>query len=245
VLAADALAEDARWHYALPIHALVCAIVTICAVIGRPAAALLAPIGYLIGAGISHVACRVVPTRASPRRSSPLRSIRHVLQRPISGASAAIAAVLPLLFLRSIEPGTMAAVIGVVSAVVALLLTMLDYNVVRFMTESGYPAGRIIGIHARSVLIFLILTVVASLVLSDKLVAIVIFGVVLTALIFMTSRILAYRIHSKRIADTVVSVSAGIAFLTAVAMPMLLPVVVSAILWHLHRHAVRATWLLT
>jgi hypothetical protein len=121
----------------------------------------------------------------------------------------------------------------------------VDYNVVRFMTESGYPAARIIGIHARSPLIFLILTVFASLVLSDRLVAIVIFGVVLAALIFMTSRILAYRIHSKRAADTLVSVSAGVACLTGFSMPMLLPVVVIAILWHLHRRSVLATWLLT
>jgi hypothetical protein len=113
------------------------------------------------------------------------------------------------------------------------------------MTESGYPAGRIIGIHAWSLLIFLILTVFASLVLSDRLVAIVIFGVVLAALIFMTSRILTYRIHSKRTADTLVSVSAGVAFLTGFSMPMLVPVVVIAILWHLHRRSVPATWLLT
>lgn len=243
VLAADALAKDARWHYALPIHALACAIVTVCAVIGRPKAAVLATIGYLIGAGISHVVCRVVLTNATPRRSLSLRAIRHLLQRPISGALAAIPVVLPLLLLRSIEPGQMATVIGLLSATAALLLTMVDHNVVRFMTESGYPAGRIIGIHARSLLIFLILTVPASLALSDRLVAIVIFGVVLAALIFMTSRILAYRIHSKRTADTLVSIC-GIACLTGVAMPMLLPVVVIAILWQLHRRAVPVTWLL-
>ena len=245
VLAADALAEGGRRHYALSIHALVCVIVTICAVIGRPAAAVLSPIGYLIGAGICHVACRVVPTGASPRRFSPFPEIRRLLQRPISGAFAAIPALLPLLLLRSIEPGSMAAVIGLVSAVSALLLTMLDYNVVRFMTESGYPAWRIIGIHARSLLTFLILTVVASMVVSDRLVAIVICGVVLAALIFMTIRILAYRIHSKRIADTLVSICAGFACVTAIMIPVLVPVVVFAILWHLHHRAVPVTWLLT
>ena len=245
VLAADALAESARRHYALSIQALVCAIVTMCAVIGRPAAAVLAPIGYLIGAGIGHVAWRVLPRGASSRRSSPLRSITRMLQRPTSGALAAIPAVLLQLLLGSIEPGATAAIIAVVSAMAALLLTMLDYNVVRFLTESGYPAGRIIGLHAPSLLVFFILTVVVSLVLFDRLVAIVVFAVVLTALIFMTSRILAYRIHSKRIADTLVSIYAGIVGLTAVVMPMLLPIVVIAILWHLHHRAVQATWLLT
>lgn len=245
VLAADALAKGVRRHYALSIHASVCAIVTLCATIGRPTAAILAPIGYLIGAGICHVACRGMFADASPRRSSPLRAIGRLLQRPISGALAALPAVLPLLLLGSIEPGPMAGLIGLISAVAALLLTVLDYNVVRFMTESGYSAGRIIGIHARSLLMFLILTVFASLILSDRLVAIVIFGVALAALIFMTSRILAYRIHSKRTADTLVSICAGITCLTGFAMPILLPVVVIAILWHLHRRAAPVTWLLT
>ena len=194
VFAAQALADDAQRHYALSIHALISVIVTVCAVIGRPNAAVLAPIGYLIGAGLSHVVCRVTLTDASPRGSLSLRAIRRLLQRPISGALVAILAVMLLLLLKSIEPGQMAAVIGLVSATAALLLTMLDYNVVRSVTESGYSASRIIGMHARSLLIFLILTVPASLVLSNRLVAIVIFGVVLAALIFMTSRILAYRI---------------------------------------------------
>ena len=130
----------------------------------------------------------------------------------------------------------MAAIIGLVSTVAALLLTMVDHNVVRFMTESGYPAVRIIGIHARSLLIFLILTVVASLVLSNTLVAIVLFGVVMTALIFLTSRILAYRIH-RSTSPIRLSVS-GRALLShsgydadTVARRRL------AILWHLHHRA--------
>lgn len=245
VLAADALAEAARRHYVLSIHASVCTVVTICAAIGRPAAAALAPIGYLVGAGICHIACRVVLADASSRRSSPLRSITRLLQRPLAGALAAIAVALPLLLLRSIEPGPRAAFIGLVGTIAALLLTMLDDKVVRFMTESGYPAGRIIGIHVRSLLVFLIPAVFASLLLSDRLAAIVICGVVLAALILMTSRILAYRIHPKRTADTLVSVCAGVACLTGFLVPMLLPVVVIAILWHLHRRSVPATWRLT
>lgn len=244
VLAADVWAETVRRHYALSVHAWVCAIVTLCALIGRPTAAVLAPIGYLIGAGISHVARRVVPAGESPRRSSPFRGIEKVLQRPIAGAMAAVPVVLVLLLFRSIEPERMAILMLAVSAVAALVLTMLDYHVVRFMTESGYSAGRIIGLHARSLLTFLIPTLVASLIWSDRLVTIVIVAVVLTALTFMTSRILAYRIHSKRTADTLVSLGAGLVALTAFSMPMFLPVVVMAILWQLHRRARPVTWLL-
>lgn len=242
VLAAQALANDARRQYAMPIHALVSGIVTICAVIGRPKAAVLAPVGYLVGACIGHFAGRVVLTGAAPRRSFSARTIRRQLQRPIAGAVAAIPTVLALL-LRSIEPGAMATVAGLLSVVAALVLTTLDYTVIRFMTESGYSAGRIVGIHARSLLIFLILTVPASLALSDGLVVIVVFGVVLAALVFITSRILAYRIFPKRTADTLVSIC-GIVCLMGVAMPMFLPVVVIAILWQLYRRAVPVTWLL-
>ena len=245
VLAADALAEDARRDYALSIHALVCGTTTLCAMIVRPAAAVVAPIGYLIGAGISHVSRRVVATGSSPRRSFSLRAFARLPQRPISGVLAAIPVVLPLLLLGSIEPRPMAVVVGLVSAVAVLLLTMLDYNVVRFMTESGYGAGRIIVIHSRSTLIFLIVAVAASVVLSDEFVAVVIFGVVLAAVIFVASRVLANRIQSKRAADTLVSICAGIVCVTAVSIPLLLPVVVIGILWHLHRHAGSATWQLT
>ena len=54
-VAADAWAEPVRRHYALSVHAWVCAIVTMCALIGRPTVAVLAPVGYLIGAGMSLV----------------------------------------------------------------------------------------------------------------------------------------------------------------------------------------------
>ena len=245
ILAADALTKDVRRRYALLIHALACAVVTTCAVVGRPTAAVLAPIGYLVGAGLYLLTFRVMLTGASPRRPFSLRVFRPLLQRPISGAIATVPAVLPLLLLRSIESGPMAAFVGVISAVIALMLTMLDYDAVRFMTESGYTAKRVIRVHARSVAIFFMLAVFASLVLSYTLVAVAIFGVVLAALTLMIARILAYRVHSKRAADTSVSIYAGVVGLTGFAMPPLLPVVVLAILWHLHRRSAPTTWLLS
>jgi len=68
----------------------------------------------------------------------------------------------------------MAALIGLVSAVAVLLLTMLDDGVVRFMTISGDRTGRIIGLHLRSLLACVLLTVPACLALSDSLGAIVV-----------------------------------------------------------------------
>lgn len=245
VLAAHALIKEVRRHYILSIHALVCGVVSICAAVSRPEAAALAPIGYLVGAGICHIASRVVLANARPRRSSPLRAIRRLIRRPISGALVAIPVLLPLLFLKSIAPGSTAAFIGMLAAAAALALTMLDYGAVRFMTESGYGAPKIISLHTRPLLIFLTLAALASLALAGSLVAISVVGVVLAALVLMTARILAYRVHSKRTADTLVSICAGAVCLAGIAMPMLLPIVVIAILWHLYRHSISATWLLT
>ncbi|MGV3710242.1 MAG: hypothetical protein ACO1Q7_15520 [Gemmatimonas sp.] len=243
VVAAHALAQGARLRYALPIHALVSAILTVCALIGRPAAALLAPVGYLIGAGLGHVVCRQALADTSRRPIVSLRVINRQLQRPIAGACAAALVVLPQLLLPSVEPNAIATTVGILSAVVALLLTMLEYDVIRFMTESGYSSGRIIGIHARPVVIFCCVAVVVSLTISDTLVAIGILGVALAALILLRVRILAYSVHPKRIADTLVSVC-GIICFAVITMPMLLPVVAIAIIWKLHRSAASATWLL-
>jgi hypothetical protein len=245
VLAAYALTKAVQRHYILSIHALVCGVVCMCAVIGRPEAAVLAPIGYLVGASICHVAGRVELAIVSRRQSSLLRAIRSLLQRPISGVLAAIPVLLSLLFLKSIGPGPMAAFIGLLSAAAALALTMVDYGVVRFMTESGYGARRIMAIQLPSLLTFLVLGALASLALSRELVTIVVVGVSLAALVLMAARILAYRVHSKRAADMLVSIYGAVACLAGIAMPMLLPVVVIAILWHLHRRSIPATWLLT
>jgi hypothetical protein len=122
---------------------------------------------------------------------------------------------------------------------------MANYSVIRFMSSSGYRAGRIIDHHARSLLIFLVLTVAASLALSDRLIVIVLCGVVLTTLVLLTARILAYRVHSKRTADALLSVCVAVACLAGLAIPVLLPLVVLAVLWRLHRRSVSATWLMT
>ncbi|HSI16359.1 MAG TPA: hypothetical protein VK980_01215 [Sphingomonas sp.] len=245
VVAVDALTRGEHRLYTLSIHGAVCGIMALCVLAGRPATVGLALIGYLVGAGSCNIARRLVLGRGSPRLSAPLRSVRPFLRRPIAGALAAITVVLPVLLLTSIEPGPMAAFIGLVSAVAALLLTMLDDGVVRFMTVSGYRAGRIIWFHSRSVLAFLLLTVPALLALSHGLIAVVVGSVVLAAQVLMTARILAYRVHAKRTADTVVGICTVVACIAGFAMPMLLPFVVMAILWHLHRRAAPATWLLT
>jgi uncharacterized membrane protein len=245
VIAADALADRPRRHYIMAVHAIICGAVTFFALIVRPGTAVLALIAYLAGAGIPHILCRFTLKGSARRRLSLLRSVKPLLQQPISGACAAIPLVVLLLLFKSIDPVPLAVLIGLISAVAALLLTMADYSVIRFMSSSGYRAGRIIDHHARSLLIFLVLTVAASLALSDRLIVIVLCGVVLTTLVLLTARILAYRVHSKRTADALLSVCVAVACLAGLAIPVLLPLVVLAVLWRLHRRSVSATWLMT
>lgn len=244
VIAADALAGSARRHFVLSVHLPVCGVVTLCTAISRPMTALLVPFAYLAGAGLCHLAHRLAGGGGARRRALFFRPATRLLQRPAAGAVAAIAAIAPQLLLQSIGAGPLAAFVGLVSGVAALLLTSLDHDVVRFMSASGYRAGRIIALHVRPLLVFLALTVPASLILSGRLAAIVVIGIVLAAFLLMTARILAYRAYSKRTADT--AVSAGVAFtcFAGFMMPMLLPLVAAAILWHLQRRSAPATWLL-
>lgn len=244
-MAADALARAARRHYVVSVHAIACGVVTIGALIGRPATVLFALMGYLAGAGTWHIARRVAPGASVPRQSAGLRPVKAVLQRPISGALAAVLVLPPLMLSGSIGPGPMAGFIGLIGVIAALSLTMLDDRTVRFMTISGYSATRIIGCHARALLTFLVLTVMACLALSRGLIAMVVGGVVLAALILMTARILAYRVHSKRTADTLIGICAAVTCIAGFAMQLVLPVVVIAILWHLHRRSAAATWMVT
>ncbi len=244
IIAADALADRAWRRYAVPIHALLCGIVAFVALIGRPATMGVAIIGYLVGAGCGHIASRIMRRRSGATLSVPLRLDRSLLQRPITGAIAAIPVTLPLLFFSSAATEAMLVLTGVVAGAVALMLTLVDDGAIRFLTLSGYKAGRIIGLHSRSLLVFSLLTVLACLIFSAS-AAIVIGSVAVAAFVVMTARILAYRMHAKRTADLIVGSGAVAAVLSGVALPLLFPVVVVAILWQLYRRAAPATWLLT
>lgn len=244
VLAADALADNARRHYALPIHAVVAVIMTACTAIARPTAVAFAPIAYLIGALFQHVAYAVVHRQLSARRSLSLRAVRRVLRRPVTGAFAALPMILLMLLNRSLELSQLVTAIALLTVATALVLTMLDYHAVRFMTECGYTAGRIFGVHARPVLIFLILAAITPMAMSDRYLAPVVFGTVLVALMVMAGRIFAYRVYSKRTADTLITFC-GIACVSAIVMPILLPVLIIAILLQLYRQSVRVTSLLS
>jgi hypothetical protein len=247
LLAADALARSPRRNYGLSLHALTGGGVVLGALAVRPSTILAALVGYLAGAVCGHLARRVMEVfaRDGSRGAARFRPLAAFLRTPLAGALAAAPVIVTLLLVRSLEPGPVAAFAGVSGGIAALCLSGLDDGAIRFMTLSGYRAGRIIGRCARALLVFLALTVPAGLALSRPLTALIVGGVVLAALLLMTARILAYRVYARRTADLLVSIGAVAGCAAGVVMPILAPLVVIAILWRLHRRSVAATWILT
>ena len=70
-------------------------------------------------------------------------------------------------------------------------------------------------------------------------------GVGTAALTLMAARILAYRVHDRRIADVLLGICVVICILTGVTFPPALPLIVLAVLWVLAHRSARATWSLT
>ena len=137
------------------------------------------------------------------------------------------------------------AVVGIAAVILALMLTSVDDATVRFMTITGHGSGRIILRHVAGLTSFLVVAVPGCWVTVGPIAA----GITATAgvamLLLLTLRILGYRLHSRRFADFLVSILAGLVMLVAYAMPIALPVLILAMLWRLQRRAKATTWLLT
>ena len=58
----------------------------------------------------------------------------------------------------------------------------------------------------------------------------------------MAARVLAYRVHDRRIADLVLGLCVVACALAGLTFPPAVPLVVLAILWGLARRSVPATW---
>jgi hypothetical protein len=242
-LAAEALSREASRRYILCAHALLLAIVATGALVSRLDMLPLALAGYIAGAGIGHAVAALLPGLA-PRRLPSLRAWSVLLQRPIAGALAALAFLLLLLPARTLDPGSAAALAGVAAAGAALALTAVDDDIVRFMTLSGYGGASILWRRARPLLLFLLLTVPACLLLAQRPAALIVAGIGLVALTLMAARILAYRIYSRRVADTLVGIGLVVALVAGFMAPLLLPLFFLLLLRHLCRRSASATWLL-
>lgn len=241
-LAAEALCGRTRMRYGLALHLLAAGATLVVALVVRPEAALVAPIGYLAGALVGHALCAILPEQGAGPKGVVPRALQAVLRRPVSGVVVAGVLVLILPGLGAFDPAREAVFAGILGAIAALVLTMVDDSAVRFMTLSGYPAGRIVGRQARPLLLCLALTVPVAFILSGSLTAVVMAGVGATALVLMVARILAYRVYDRRIADVLLGVCAMVCAVAGVTFPPAVPVIVLAVLWALARRSGPATW---
>ncbi len=245
VLAIDAMTPRSRLHYMVAWHVLALGGLCVAILVTRPGLLAFGVAGYLAGAAISLLATRLTMQRGILRWSAFSRTIRVYLQRPSAGIPAAVLVLFVLLSARTLDAGPRSALAGIITVAAVLGLTSVDDAVIRFMTISGYRAWSIAALRARGALVLLAITGPICLVASERLVAGVVGAIVMAGLVLMTMRILAYRIHSRRAADIIVSICVAVVCIAGVAVPLLLPLITAVILRQLHRGSSAKTWMLT
>lgn len=244
LLAADALQPRTRREYIAAWHGVGLALLVGATLIGRPSLLIVSVPAYLAGvlvAGLTddfRIPKGIVGTA---RLGWSLRTWSH---RPIAGVAAATVLLLSLLPARTLGTSAILALIGIGTVLLALLLTRVDDAIVRFMTIAGHGSRRIIVRHVKGLASFLAVLVPGCWFVFGPIAAGIAAATGAAMLLFLTIRILAYRLHAKRIADFLVSILAGLLMLVAYSMPVALPVIVLAILWQLRRLGRAKTWLL-
>lgn len=244
LLAADALHPQTRRRYMTAWHGVGLVLLAVTTLIVRPSLLVVSVPAYLAGALVAGLAGGVGMPKRLAGMARPGWTFRAWSHRPIAGVAAAT--ILLLLLLPARTPGTNApmAVVGIATLLLSLTLTGVDDAVVRFMTVAGHRSRRIVVHHGKGVATFLAVSVPGCWIISGPVAA----GIATTAcvamLLLLTLRVLAYRLHTKRFADFLVSILAGSLMLVACSMPVALPVLALAMLWHLQRRGRTKTWLL-
>lgn len=244
LLAEDALQPQARRRYIVAWHGVGLALLASITLIARPSLLILSAPAYLAGVLVAGLANGFgMPHRiAGPVR--PGWTILAWSRRWIAGASAAMILLLSLLPARVLDTNVLMAVVGIEAVLLALMLARVDDAIVRFMTIAGSGSRRIIGYHTKGLAAFLVVGVTGCWGMLGRSAAGIVAAASAAMVLLLTLRILAYRLHAKRLADLLVAILAGLLTLVAYAMPVALPVIILAILWHLQRRGRTKTWLL-
>lgn len=157
---------------------------------------------------------------------------------------AAMILLLSLLPAQTLGTNAVMAVVGIEAVLLTLALTMVDDDIVRFMTIVGHGPWPIVVHHAQGMLLFAGLTVPACWFAVGPVATGIVAAAAVAMLLLLSMRVLAYRIHAKRFADFLVSIYTGLLIVMAYSTPLLLPVLAIAFLWQLQRRAATRTWLL-
>lgn len=244
LLASDALQPQMRRRYMAAWHGVGLALLAVVTLIVRPSLLMVSAPAYLGGVLVAGLTSGFRMRSRVAETTWPKWAIRAWAQRPVAGVSAAMFLLLSVLPARALDANALLTITGIETVLLALMLTSVDDEVVRFMDIAGHRARRIIARHASGVAAFLAMAVPECWILLGAVAA----GIVATAgvavMLLLILRILAYRLHARRFADLLVSILAGLLMLVAYSMPVALPVIALAMLWQLERRGRTKTWLL-
>lgn len=241
----DALNPQIRRRYMAAWHGIGLALLSVVLLIARPSLLVVSVGAYLTGVLVVGLTGRFGMPKRIVGTIRPGWTVREWSHSPFAGILATTILLLSLLPARTLGTNALIAVAGVVTVLLALMLTSVDYAIVRFMTIAGHRSRRIISHHAGGIAALLAMSVPGSWVLVGPVAASIVAAVCATMLLHLTLRVLTYRLHAKRFADFLVSILVGLLMLAAYSMPVILPVIALAIFSQLQRRGRAKTWLLT
>jgi hypothetical protein len=247
-LAAEALSTGSRRRYAVTCHLAALALLLFVSILVRPSLLACTSAGYVAGAAVAQASA--LPGLPAMLRNRPRREIVRVikswLREPRAGAWAAAVLIASLVLLHqsaaprsAVLPGS-----GILAALLVSALTMVDDQVIRFMAMAGHGSRKSVWRHIRGLTLFMAISIpVCTLGFGPEAGGIVA-AVGLGALLLLVLRVLAYRVHGKRLADLLLLAGAGMFVLAASSAPFLLPPIFAMMLWHMQRQASRRSWLI-
>jgi len=244
LLAADALHPHTRLRYMTAWHGVGLALLAVATLIVRPSLLVISVPAYLVGVLIAGLTGGVRMPKRIAGTARPGWTLRVWSHRPIAGVAAATILLLLLLPARTLGTNALMAVVGIGTVLLALMLTSVDDAVVRFMTIAGHGSRRIFVHHGKGIATFLAMSVPGCWIMLGPVAAGIAAAACVAMLLLLTLRVLAYRLHTRRFADFLVSILTGLLMLVAYSMPVALPVLALAMLWQLQRRGRTKTWLL-
>ncbi|MDJ0276787.1 hypothetical protein QLH51_08265 [Sphingomonas sp. 2R-10] len=244
LLAADALHPHTRLRYRTAWHGIGLALLTVATLIVRPSLLVISVPAYLAGVLIAGLTGGVRMPKRLAGTARPGWTLRAWSHRPIAGVAAATVLLVLLLPTRTLGTNALMAVVGIGTVLLALILTSADDAIVRFMTIAGHGSRRIFVHHGKGIATFLAVSVPGCWIMLGPVAAGIAAAACVATLLLLALRVLAYRLHTKRFADFLVSILTGLLMLVAYSMPVALPVITLAMFWQLHRRGRTKTWLL-
>lgn len=244
LLAADALLSGTRRRYKAVLYGVGLALPSAGVLMGRPSLLIISVPAYLIGVLAAALGGNFMATKRLTGTPHAMWTFRAWSRRRVAALSAAATLLLSLFLASSTGPQSQVAVAGFGTFLLTMVLTSVDDAVVRFMTLAGHGSWRVVAYHGRGAASFLAIAVPGCWALAGMIAAAVVVSTASAMLLLLTLRIFTYQLHTRRFADTLVSILAGTLVLVAYSMPLALPILAAAILWQLRRRVQAKTWLL-